>query len=343
VVHLKPLFKITICDDSRLAQRQISWAIKDWNVDISYAVNGEQAINAIHDKKAELLFLDLNMPVLDGFQVLQQIRDSNLKTKVIVVSGDIQKKSLQRVMELGACAFISKPIIPQDLTDIIKDLGLFEQLVPAINEPKTRAQFEKNNSCPTLLERIQETANIAMGKTADRLAELFDSFISLSIPKVNLITKPELYMMLKSSGSDDFTSTISQGFVGGGISGESIIITDKSGLPHISQFLGCSSEIDCDLEQDILFDVAGLLSSSFLKAFLQQLNIHHMNLGIPSIIDFEGQLTHLKHEQDLEKIMAVEMSYQVSNSETHCDLLLLFTTESIELMDERSELFSWPI
>ncbi len=343
MVLLKPLFKITICDDSRLAQRQISWAIKDWDADVSFAVNGEQAISAIHDGKAELLFLDLNMPVLDGFQALQKIRDDNLKTKVIVVSGDIQKKALQRVMELGACAFISKPIIPQDLTDIIKNLGLYEQLVPEVSKPKTRAQFEKNNSCPTLLERIQETANIAMGKAADRLAELFDTFISLSIPKVNLITKPELYMMIKGSGSDDFTSTISQGFVGGGISGEAIIITDKSGLPHISQFLGFSSEIDSDLERDILFDIAGLLSSSFLKAFLQQLNIHHMNLGIPSIIDFEGQLTHLKHDQKLEKIMAVEVSYKVPHSEIHCDLLLLFTKESIELMDERSELFSWPI
>lgn len=334
-------FKITICDDSRLAQRQLSQVIKSWQAEVSLVDSGEKAIQAIHDGKAQLLFLDLNMPGLDGYQVLERIRADDLPTIVIVVSGDIQKKALQRVTELGALAFIAKPVSHDKLLQIIDKFGLFEELIPPQTAAKTSAAPAINITL-TQEELFQETANIAMGKAADRLAILLDTFINLSIPKVNLITNSELFMMIKGDTEKDFTSTISQGFAAEGIFGESILIVDKTGLPHISQLLGFSSEIDQDLETDILVDLAGLLSSSFLKAFFQQIGIKHINQGTPSFLDYKGQLDHLIEAQNTaNNSLAIEVTYSIPSHEIYCDLLLIFTIDSIEPMNQRSELFSW--
>lgn len=323
-----------------MAQRQLSQVIKSWDAEVSLVDSGEKAIQSIKDGNAQLLFLDLNMPGMDGYQVLEHIRAHDLPTIVIVVSGDIQKKALQRVTELGALAFIAKPVNHDKLLHIIDKFGLFEELIPT-EQADTSNDTPDSSITLTQEERFQETANIAMGKAADRLAILLDTFINLSIPKVNLISNSDLYMMIKGDSENSFTSTISQGFAAEGIFGESILIVDKTGLPHISQLLGFSSEIDRDLEIDILTDLAGLLSSSFLKAFFQQIGINHINQGTPSFLDYKGQLDHLVESEGGVNSLAIEVTYSIPSHEIYCDLLLIFTLDSIKPMNQRSELFSW--
>ena len=56
---------ILICDDSGFARRQMARSLPDsWDVDISFAENGEQALTLIREGKGDVVFLDLNMPVI---------------------------------------------------------------------------------------------------------------------------------------------------------------------------------------------------------------------------------------------------------------------------------------
>lgn len=95
-----------------------------WAVQISFAGNGHQALDAIRAGKGEIVFLDLTMPDMDGFTVLQKIRADNLKCVVIVISADIQPVARQRVLELGVLEFIKKPINPQKLKATLEAFGL---------------------------------------------------------------------------------------------------------------------------------------------------------------------------------------------------------------------------
>ncbi|HEY9150158.1 MAG TPA: response regulator, partial [Gammaproteobacteria bacterium] len=89
---------VLICDDSSFARKQMARALPaDWDIDISFAEHGREAIAAIAAGKADILFLDLNMPVMDGYEVLEAIRAGDLPTLVIVVSGDIQPEAHARV------------------------------------------------------------------------------------------------------------------------------------------------------------------------------------------------------------------------------------------------------
>lgn len=116
---------LLIVDDSSFARKQILRALpKDWDVSISQAANGEEALVHIEQGRGEVVFLDLTMPVLDGFGVLEQIRARDLPAMVIVISGDIQPEAEARVMKLGAMAFIKKPLVPETLNQVLAEFGI---------------------------------------------------------------------------------------------------------------------------------------------------------------------------------------------------------------------------
>lgn len=108
-----------------MARKQIVKALPEgWDVSISYASNGLEALAAIREGKGEMVFLDLTMPEMDGFRVLETIRDEDLKSVVIVISGDIQPVARERVMQLGAIDFIKKPVNQDKLRQTLETFGL---------------------------------------------------------------------------------------------------------------------------------------------------------------------------------------------------------------------------
>lgn len=116
---------LLICDDSLMARKQVAKSIPaNWDVDITFATNGVEGLQAIRDGKGEMVFLDLTMPEMDGYQVLEAVKRDGLNAMVIVISGDIQPEAHQRVTSLGAMDFIRKPVNPEKLEATLKKFGL---------------------------------------------------------------------------------------------------------------------------------------------------------------------------------------------------------------------------
>jgi CheY-like chemotaxis protein len=117
---------IVIADDSLLARKVLTKALPpDWAVDIAYAANGHEALKLYREGKATVMFLDLTMPDLTGYQVLEAVQHEDLNTFVIVVSADVQPMAQARVRALGAAAFIAKPVTPEAVLPILKEYGLY--------------------------------------------------------------------------------------------------------------------------------------------------------------------------------------------------------------------------
>lgn len=117
---------IVIAVDSLLARKLLTKALPpDWNVDIAYAENGIEAVALYRAGKASVMFLDLTMPEMTGFQVLEILQREDLNTFVIVVSADIQPMAQERVKALGAAAFIAKPVTSEVIMSILKEYGLY--------------------------------------------------------------------------------------------------------------------------------------------------------------------------------------------------------------------------
>jgi len=108
-----------------MARKQMARTLpKEWDVEITYATNGAEGLDAIRAGKGEVVFLDLNMPVMDGYEVLQTVQQQDLPALIIVVSGDIQIKAHERVKALGALDFIQKPVSADAISNILQDYGI---------------------------------------------------------------------------------------------------------------------------------------------------------------------------------------------------------------------------
>lgn len=117
--------KVLICDDSNMARKQMARALPDnWPVEVSFAHHGEDAIEQIKANQFEVMFLDLTMPVMDGYQTLEAIRKDDLPIMVIVVSGDIQPEAQDRVKKLGAIDFIKKPVDKERIQNVLTEYGI---------------------------------------------------------------------------------------------------------------------------------------------------------------------------------------------------------------------------
>lgn len=116
---------VLICDDSNMARKQVARSLPEsWDVDVTFATNGHEGVEAIRQGKGEMVFLDLTMPGMDGFGVLETIKKENLKCVVIVISGDIQPEARDRVASLGALDFIRKPVDSEKLQNVLLTYGL---------------------------------------------------------------------------------------------------------------------------------------------------------------------------------------------------------------------------
>ena len=162
--------KLLICDDSNMARKQLARSLPDgWDVELSFATDGVEGIEAIKAGKGDVLLLDLNMPNMDGYQVLEAILEQDLPTLTIVVSGDIQPEAHKRVTGLGALDFIKKPVNKEKLTEVLLSYGVFtkdDQQVEPVTEHSTNTNTNTNTNTKTNLAPTPEQSNKHVSKSA---------------------------------------------------------------------------------------------------------------------------------------------------------------------------------
>ena len=115
---------VLICDDSNLARKQVLRSLpENLSADVQLAKNGEEALEILRSQNIDILFLDLTMPIIDGLGVLQALQDDGIQLPVFVISADVQPEMQSRVMDLGAKAFLRKPIQLDILNEHLRTHG----------------------------------------------------------------------------------------------------------------------------------------------------------------------------------------------------------------------------
>lgn len=314
---------LLICDDSSMARKQLLRALPaDWPALVIQAVDGQVGLELLRQKRFDLVLLDLTMPVLDGYAVLAAIRAEGLSCKVIVVSGDVQDEALRRVTDLGALAFLKKPVDPEILRDTLHRLGLLESSGAG---GALRIASEPGIS---FRDAFQEVVNVAMGQAAALLAKVLGVYVRLPVPNVNLLEVGELQMALAQGECDQRLTTVSQGYIAGGISGEALIIFHDSDIADVARLMRWEPEQSSTME--LLLDLSCILIGACLRGIAAQLNVP-FSQGHPQVLSHLGQLAQLAQldKARWKKTLAVELSYSIEGHDIHFDLLLLFTEDSI--------------
>ena len=117
---------VLVVDDSPMARKMLIRSLPpEWDVSIAQACSGVEALVAYRSGRIDVMFLDLTMPEMDGYQVLETLQREDMNCLVIVVSADIQERAQQRVRELGAIAFIKKPVDVQKVESVLRQYGIY--------------------------------------------------------------------------------------------------------------------------------------------------------------------------------------------------------------------------
>lgn len=324
-------FPVLICDDSALVRKQMARSLPaSLNADITFAVHGLDALKQFEEKAFKLMFLDLTMPELDGYGTLEEMSKRGIDTPVVVVSGDIQPKAKERVLALGAKAFIQKPLDKSTLNLVLKEV---------INPPQqTQVVPQTAVELPILKRRdiYMEVANVSIGRAADALARHFDVFVHLPLPNVNIFEVSELHMALRDLADNDQVSGVCQGFSGEGIAGEALVLLSDSSVADLKKLMQVPAESEELEELELLMDVSNILVGSFLNGLGQQAEVRFFQsspvlLGQHISIDNVIKST----TGSFSKTMTFEVSYNIDQTSIRCDLLFMFVDESLPLLDDK--------
>jgi chemotaxis protein CheY-P-specific phosphatase CheC len=267
---------------------------------------------------------------------MQIIRDEDLPTLVIVVSGDVQEEARKRMLALGAIDFIRKPIDNEKLTTILAKYGIYTGESSAEKREQTN-QITGNASESEKLDAFRELANVAMGQAGEKLAKILNEFIDLPIPNVSLLHTNELHMTLDEVNKNTQMSAVSKGFISTGIRGEAIILFNDSNVQNMANLLGADiSGKDNSGEIEVLMDISNILIGACLNALSAQLNVKFTH-NSPIILGLHCDSFDLmnQHATRWEKVLAIEIAYAISKHDISFELLLLIPDQDVDKVFKR--------
>ena len=333
---------ILICDDSELARKQMVRALPiELRQQASFCSNGSDALARLRIGDIDLLFLDLNMPGMDGYEVLAQIRSEQLEVLVIVVSGDIQPQAKARVLKMGAIGFLNKPTDPQAVTGLLSQYGIYSEAAQFHPAAVTVSGPEKTGhvvpSLPLLLnDYLQEVANVAIGRSSDLLARLLGIFIRQPIPKVAFIASSELHMTIAAANNETSYSAVCQGFTGAGIAGEALLLFADASFREMAEMLHYDNLEGPAVNVEVLMDMSSIIFGAFIKGIGDQMDLR-LGLSHPTVLGQHRQIADLlEHHHDREQqLLCIEITYAIENRNIECDMLVLFTEDSLTFLKQR--------
>ncbi len=116
--------KILVVDDEPFICRSLTFVLRKGDYEVLEARNGEEALAAIREHKPDLVFLDVMMPKINGFEVTQQVRaDPDLDgIKIILLTAKGQECDREIGKTAGANDYMTKPFSPSKILDRAREI-----------------------------------------------------------------------------------------------------------------------------------------------------------------------------------------------------------------------------
>ncbi len=121
---------ILVVEDNVMNQKYIGTLLKKWNRRFKLANDGREAIEFTHNEKFDLIFMDIQMPHVDGYEATISIRSTNnynTNTPIIALTASAMLDQKVRAMEVGMDDFLPKPFAPSQLVSMLKKYAKTEE------------------------------------------------------------------------------------------------------------------------------------------------------------------------------------------------------------------------
>jgi two-component system chemotaxis response regulator CheY len=106
---------ILIADDSPTIRKFVSFSLKAQGFDVIVACDGMEAVEMLPTRDVDLIITDLNMPNMDGFELIKAVRenDNNKDIPIIILSSLKGSEEIERGLGVGANSYMVKPFDPK--------------------------------------------------------------------------------------------------------------------------------------------------------------------------------------------------------------------------------------
>ncbi len=111
--------RVLIVDDEQRILKFLGLMLKASGYDVATAANGKEGLQIAEREKPDIILLDIVMPVMDGFEMLQNLRAFS-QTPVIIFSA--RGQTSEKAISLGANKFIPKPFKPEEVLRLVKEV-----------------------------------------------------------------------------------------------------------------------------------------------------------------------------------------------------------------------------
>ena len=122
-----PPYKILIVDDNELIRDLLKTMCSLYDLNTECVTNGQEAVNALENDNFEIVLMDLDMPIMGGFEATRVIRqcerEKNCKrTPIIAISGTTIRNPHRMCLEAGMDGFLPKPIVLSEMFEVIRSV-----------------------------------------------------------------------------------------------------------------------------------------------------------------------------------------------------------------------------
>lgn len=121
--------KLLVIDDHTLFRAGLKSLLERRKIDVAEAGDGESGMKLLAEEEFEIILLDLRMPDMSGLEVLQWLRQSRIKTPVVMLSTSSEEKDLVESLRLDAQGYLLKDMDPDDLVKSLKNVLAGETVV----------------------------------------------------------------------------------------------------------------------------------------------------------------------------------------------------------------------
>ena len=138
--------KVLIIDDERAIRRALKEILEYENCQVLEAENGKEGLDTIHSNTVDVIFCDIKMPIMDGMELLHQLKEEGSDVPIIMISGHGTLETAVQAIKIGAFDFIEKPLDLNRILVILRNVKDRNNLVQETKILKTTVKKIKGSS-----------------------------------------------------------------------------------------------------------------------------------------------------------------------------------------------------
>ncbi len=117
--HDQFIGSVLVVEDTKPIQLVVRRLLESMGVDVTIVENGKEAIDILESESFELIFMDMQMPVMDGIEATTTLRSRGVTTPIYALTANVFDKDRKKFEEAGCTGFLSKPVVKKELRSVV--------------------------------------------------------------------------------------------------------------------------------------------------------------------------------------------------------------------------------